>query len=144
MANVLANAAAWLHTQRQANMAADVTYTRLGGSSVALKATIGRTDAELLAESELVSSAGIRDFIFRTADFISAGEFIPPGRLDLIEESDGAKWQVVELSGEPVWRFSDEYRNAIRVHVSQLEYLAPVTPGGGVGSMVVGSTFTVA
>ena len=100
-------------------MANSVVYTRLGEAGVTIKATIGNTAAEKLAESELVTSAGVRDYLFRTIDFLVAGVFTPPARLDTVTEADGATWEVVEVAGEPVWRYSDEYRNAIRVHTAR-------------------------
>lgn len=118
MPNVLKRAAEWLHTRRHDHMTITVTYTRHGqqqGST--LKATVGRTGADQLIESNLVTSAGIRDYIFRTVDFLNqSGVLVPPKPLDTISEGAGAVWQVVEISGEPAWRYSDEYRTAIRVH----------------------------
>ena len=119
MANFLASAATWLHGQRHSNMSSSVTYTRFGGAPQTMAATIGRTDAERLGESELVTTAGVRDYIFRTIDFLVDGVFVPPDRMDSIAEADGATWEVVEVAGEPVWRYSDEYRNAIRVHTAR-------------------------
>ena len=101
-------------------MTVAVTYTRaIGGAELEINATIGRTDAVNLQESELVSSGGIRDYLFRAEDFIVSSAFVAPRRLDTVTEADGTVWEVVEVPGEPVWRYSDQYKNAIRVHVAK-------------------------
>lgn len=118
MPNLLANAMTWLHAERQAKLAESVSYQRIaGGAALSIQGTRGRTAGEKLIESEWSGSAGVMDWIFRAEDFIVSDEFTPPALRDTVTESDGTIWDVVEIPGEPVWRYSDTFRNAIRVHV---------------------------
>ena len=121
MPNLLANAATWLHGLRHASLAETITYQRIsGGTALSIQGTKGRTAGELLVESEWSGSAGVMDWILRTTDFgPDKGSFRPPALRDTITEADGTVWDVVEIPGEPVWRYSDTFRNAIRVHVVQ-------------------------
>lgn len=115
--DLLAAAAEWLHGQRAEYLTTTVGYRRQGSATVAsFEATIGQTDAKNLPASEFVTSAGIRDYLFRTADFVSGSDLEPPAKRDQIIEPDGTVYEVAELPGEPAWRFSDQHRNAIRVH----------------------------
>lgn len=115
--DLLAAAAEWLHGQRVEYLTTTVGYRRQGSATVLnLDATIGRTDAKLLRASEMTTSAGIRDYLFATSDFVSGSDLVPPAKRDQIIEPDGTTYEVAELPGEPAWRFSDEHRNAIRVH----------------------------
>jgi hypothetical protein len=120
--NILANAAAWLHRERHARAGVALRYNRIAVAGViALYGTRGRTDADQLQLGELVVGAVIDDWILRAEDFIIAGSFVPPVARDTITEIATNKvWEVLELPGEPVWRYSDQYRNAVRVHVKEL------------------------
>lgn len=107
----------WLHEQRHERLSVTVTYRRAGqASGVSLLATIGNTSAENLVETELVTSGGVRDFIFRSEDFVAVGVFDAPRPRDQIIEADGTTWEVAEIGSEPCWRWSDHYRYAVRVH----------------------------
>lgn len=114
--NQLSNGARWMHARRHEALSSSVLYTRASGNQKVIRATIGRTGADQLAESELITSGGIRDYLFRTCDFFINGVFVPPAPRDVIKECDLQIWDVAEIGGEPCWRYSDEYRNAIRVH----------------------------
>jgi hypothetical protein len=71
----------------------------------------------IFTEGDLISSGGIRDFIFTAADFNVASVFTPPVPRDTVEDADGLLWQVAEIGGEPAWRYSDAHKHSIRVHV---------------------------
>lgn len=120
--NILADAAAWLHRERHARAGVALHYQRIAGVSViAIFGTRGRTDADQLQLGELVVGSVIDDWILRAEDFIVAAAFMAPVARDTITEiATGKRWEVLELPGEPVWRYSDQYRNAIRVHVKEL------------------------
>lgn len=118
MADLLKQGTAWLNTTRRAKMASSVTYRRGGsGNGFSVAGTVGRTGADQVVESDLINSAGIRDWIFSAADFFVSQSFVAPAPLDTIEEADETLWQVTEIAGEPCWRWSDDHRQAIRVHV---------------------------
>jgi hypothetical protein len=118
LSDLLKSGAAWLNATRAAKLASNVTYRRGGsGTGFTLAGTVGRTEADQVAEGDLISSAGIRDFIFTTSDFDVSSVFTPPAARDTVEDEDGILWQVAEIGGEPCWRYSDAHKNAIRVHV---------------------------
>jgi len=118
MSDLLKSGAAWLNATRAAKLASNVTYRRSGvGAGVTLAATVGRTEADQVTEGDLISSGGIRDFIFTAADFNVASVFTPPVPRDTVEDADGLLWQVAEIGGEPAWRYSDAHKHSIRVHV---------------------------
>lgn len=116
--NLLAHGAAWLHTQRHSHLTDLVVY-RVGGngSGTEKQATRGRTGADQMIQDQLITSGGIDDFIFAAADFDL--DATPPAPRDTVTDADGFLWEVAEVGGEPCWRYSDQHRNAIRVHVVQ-------------------------
>jgi len=119
---MLADAASWLHNQRHDHLSSPVTYYRAAEntqgspSGTTLQATVGRTAADQLAVDQWISSAGVRDYLVRSQDFTTASVLVPPASRDWIRDADGTEWEVAEIGGEPCWRFSDEYKNALRVH----------------------------
>ena len=116
MADILANAASWLHGRRHATMSSDVVYQRAaGGSALPIKATRGREIGDQLVDNELTSNANQTDWICRKVDFVVSGQFVQPVRLDTVTVG-GQVWEVAEIAGEPCWRYSDEFENAIRIH----------------------------
>lgn len=121
MADLLKSGAAWLNATRAAKLASNVTYRRGGsGSGFTLAGTVGRTEADQVVDGELVSSGGIRDYIFSTSSFVTSSVFNPPEARDTVEDADGLMWQVAEIGGEPAWRYSDAHKNSIRVHVIKI------------------------
>lgn len=121
MADILKSGAAWLNATRAAKMASNVTYRRGGnGSGFAVAGTVGRTEADQVVDASVITSAGIRDFIFSTEAFLVSSTFVPPAIGDTIEEADGALWKVVEIGGEPCWRYSSPHKQSIRVHVVKI------------------------
>ena len=122
MSDILKSGAAWLNTIRAAKMATNVTYRRGGvGSGIVMPGTVGRTEADQVIDATMISSAGIRDFIFSTTLFLIDGTFAEPKLGDTITEDDGAVWRVVEIGGEPAWRYSSAFKDSIRVHVVKVD-----------------------
>lgn len=86
-----------------------VVYKR-GGTELNVSAVPGRT----VFRSSNEYGAWVRT---ETRDFI-----VPAGELDLEPETgdvivfDGEEYEVLAPAGEPVWRWSDPYRTAKRVH----------------------------
>ena len=99
-----------LRAIQMANIASDVVYRRLGGETAAIKAVVGRTVFRSMNEYGAWVRTETRDFI------------IPAGQLDLEPQTgdevvfDGGVYEVLAQYNEPVWRWSDPYRKAIRVH----------------------------
>lgn len=86
-----------------------VAYMR-GGEGGYVRATIGRTIFRTTNEYGSWVRTESQDFIFRK------------GELDLVPQVgdiiifDGSEYEVLAPHGESVWRWSDPYHSAIRVH----------------------------
>ena len=90
-------------------LVSDATYRR-GAEARSVKAVVGRTVFRSMTEYGAWVCTETRDFI------------IPAGQLDLEPQAgdevvfDGGVYEVLAPYNEPVWRWSDPYRKAIRVH----------------------------
>ena len=126
MVDLLAQGAAWLAGQRAANMATRVMYTRLSSppATVVIAATIGTTAYEIDDGYGAVERFVSRDFLITASDLVLRGVAIQPQPGDQIAETTAAGVCVYELMGpgkESCWRWSDPYRNSIRVHTKQVQ-----------------------
>jgi len=118
VADLLAQGVAWLEAQRKASLATSVTYVR-GTDSVELAATVGRSEFEQVDESGLIRKIETRDYLFAAADLVLGGSQATPQEGDQVLEADGPQtrvYEVMTVGTEPAWRYSDPYRNTIRVH----------------------------
>jgi len=118
MADLLANAATWLAQQRTKHLSQPVLYRR-NPDSVAVSATIGKTEFEIDDEFGVVQRIESRDFLMLTEDLILAGNASLPQRGDIIEETVWTETLLYEVTApgkEPCWRYSDLYRQTLRIH----------------------------
>lgn len=91
-----------------------ITYRR-GGSTVSLKAVVGRTNHETYGpEGELLSSRST-DWVFRTADLRLAGSPTLPQVGDEIV-ANGRTYLVRPVGGDRSYRFPDPFRTLLRVY----------------------------
>ncbi|MEQ8785127.1 MAG: hypothetical protein RIC55_02475 [Pirellulaceae bacterium] len=122
MDNLLAAGAAWLANQLQTHAASEVRYVR-GADEVLLCATIGKTEFEVDDGAGTIERFQSRDFLLRASDLVLAGSQTLPQAGDLIHETQGAQTFVYEVMspGEaPPWRYSDPFRNLLRVHTKHV------------------------
>lgn len=118
MANLFENAATWLAGQLKTHAAVDVVYVR-GNDSVLVKATIGKTDFEVDDGSGVILRVQSRDFLIQAADLQFGGGAVLPVAGDRIRETQGSQTFVYEVTApgaEPHYRFSDPFRNLLRIH----------------------------
>lgn len=118
MADLLANAATWLAQQRTKHLTQQVVYRR-ETNSVTVPATIGKTEFEVDDEFGVVQRIESRDFLILASDFVLDGNLTLPERGDVIEEQAGnqtLQYEVTAPGKEPCWRYSDLYRQTLRVH----------------------------
>ncbi len=116
--DLLEQGAAWLEDQRTRHMSRTVRYLR-GGDGVDLPATIGRTEFEQADEYGVIHRIQSRDFLVLAADLVLGGAPTLPQAGDCIRETVGDQtflYEVMAPGGEPPWRYSDPYRNALRIH----------------------------
>lgn len=126
MADLLQKGLAWLDDQRHAHMTQTVLYVRDGENAsytVELLATIGRTEFEQADEFGIVHKLQSRDFLIRAADLVLNSALTLPKAGDRIRETVGAQtfvYEVMAPGGEPPWRYSDPYRQTLRIHTKHI------------------------
>lgn len=121
MGDLLAKAAEWLTDQRHQHMARTVTYQR-GGDEIELSATIGQTTFEQVDDHGITRTQS-RDFLVRAADLVLGSAAVLPISGDRIVETDGAQtytYEVMAPGGEPPYRYSDSFRNTLRIHTKMV------------------------
>lgn len=122
MADLLKQTSAWLEGKRHDSLTVSVTYAR-GASSVELLATVGRTVFELRDDYGGVEKTEARDYLVRTEDLVIDGALALPERGDEVRETEGAQvfvYEVMAPGKEPHWRYSDPYRQTLRIHTKHI------------------------
>jgi hypothetical protein len=123
LGDLLEKGAQWLEAQRHKHMTRSVIYHR-GNASVELQATIGRTTFEQTDEHGLVQQIESRDYLVRTADLELEGERTLPKAGDQIKEVESERtfvYEVMSPGGEPPFRYSDPYRQTLRIHTKYVK-----------------------
>ena len=123
MVDLLEQSSAWLDGQRKKFLAKTVTYCQ-GQAEAEVMATVGRTTFEVESSTGVAERFESRDFIITAADLVLGGVVVVPERGDRIKETAGSQTLVYEVVGpgsEPCWRWSDPYRQAVRIHTKQVD-----------------------
>lgn len=101
-----------------------VTYTRDSqGQSVSLTAWVGRTvfrQQPLPGQPGAQVIFGERDYLVPVASLILGGVAVLPARGDRITEAGVGTFEVLAPGNEPAWRYSDQTRTVLRVHVRRV------------------------
>ena len=122
--DLMARALSWHAGQLQSHLGQPVVYKR-ATSAVALCATIGRTLLKLDdGDGGIRMEWTDRDYLIPTASLVLAGVPVLPERGDLILERKGGvlyTYEVLAPGDEPPWRWSDPYRNMLRIHVKLIK-----------------------
>jgi hypothetical protein len=98
---------------RTAHCSSRVEYRRTP-DAVTVNATFGKTNVELADESGLAVWSHVWDFLIMADDIgwePEAGDVIVV---------NGRKYEVMNLSGEGCWRWSDPYRTTYRIHTKDI------------------------
>lgn len=122
MADLLQEGSQWLESMRDAHMTRPVIYMR-GRDSTKMSATVGRTVFRLDKGYGVMERVEARDYLIRASDLHLRGQPILPVAGDrLLEEQDGCYYvyEVMAPGGEPCWRWSDPYRETLRIHTKQV------------------------
>lgn len=122
MADLLANATTWLAQQRTKHLSQQVVYWS-ETLSVTVPATIGKTEFEVDDEFGVVQRIESRDFLILASDLVLDGNVTLPERGDIIEEQAGTQtlqYEVTAPGKEPCWRYSDLYRQTLRIHTKAI------------------------
>jgi hypothetical protein len=123
VADLLAQASAWLEDQRKRHLTQSVVYQR-GTATMPVLATIGATIFRLEDGAGALLRVESRDYLITAADLVLAGVSIVPKRGDRILETPGSRTFIYEVSApgdEPEWRWSDPYRTTLRIHTQQVD-----------------------
>jgi len=120
--NLLAQGMAFLHAQRAAHMSTDVVYVR-GVDEITISAMLGQTEFEEIDSDGMVHRVTSRDFVVTAADLdLPDGDNVPR-RGDQIRETAGAEvrtFEVLPFGDNPLWRWSDAHRVAMRIHTKHV------------------------
>lgn len=110
---MLQDGAEWLDTQRKANLSVTVTYDH-DGTETSASATVGETEFDIEDERGVLRRVVSRDFIISVADLSSE-----PTSGDRITD-DGRLYEVVAPADNPVFRYSDPFYKAYRIHTQYI------------------------
>ena len=114
MADLLQGAMAWLETQRREHASIPIIYRR-GDASAEISATIGKTVFKVSDDYGRFQYIESRDYLIHAPDLVLDGQTILPEAGDEIEEN-GFIYEVMAPNHEPEWRYSDSYRQCLRIH----------------------------
>lgn len=118
MTDLLSKGSEWLESQRTEHMTRLVAYQR-GTASVELPATVGRTLFRIDKGYGVQEHYESRDYLVLAGDLILGGAPVLPKAGDRVRETDGGKvfvYEVMAPGNEPAWRYSDPYRQTLRIH----------------------------
>lgn len=110
---MLQNAISWLHKTLQTHVSVPVVYHPAGGTPIPLDAIPGRT----LFRAESLEGLTVRT---ETRDFLIAADKLPrePRRGDVIMYNLH-RCEVLAPHGEAVWRWTDPWHSAYRIHTKE-------------------------
>lgn len=117
MADLLERGSRWLEDQRTKFCTRDVTYIR-GAVSAVMRATVGRTEFKTDDGEAVRIEFTDRDFLILAADLVLAGNPALPERGDKVWESQDGTVYVFEVMD---WRYSDPYRQTLRVETKLVD-----------------------
>ena len=124
MGDLLQEATQWLGGMLKTHVSRPVTYLR-GLASAVVSATRGRSVFELTDDFNQTIRVETADFLIDTADLVLDDERTLPNSGDRIEESQEDQVFVFEVmapgGGEPPYRYSDPYRNKLRIHTKHVD-----------------------
>ena len=115
MSDLIRQGSQWLEQMRASHMSSPVTYRR-DEDSHGVNATFGRTEYEVEDEYGLRVGAQVTDFLIPADVF----PFDEPEAGDQIV-ADGVVYEVMNLAGQGHWRWSDPYRQTMRIHTKEVD-----------------------
>lgn len=112
----------WLNETHKENCSFEATYTR-GGVSITITVRLGRTVFASNRQGGARIEFGEMDFLIDVADLVISGSATRPAegdRLAIVIRGTAYTFEIMPISGEPAWRFSDEYRMCFRIHCKEV------------------------
>lgn len=120
MADMMADAASWLVGELADNLSQTVTYWRGGKSISSVKATKGSPVTEIDTQYGILRVIGTQ-WVIKADLLVYLGSTWEPRKNDVIEESNGARWLVLQDNGEQEARHSDPFGYSWRIHTKRVE-----------------------
>ena len=117
MGDMLKNGMTWLESQRTAHLAGPAEYRRAGQEALTVIATVGQTTYEVDDEYGLRVEAHVTDFLILADELWPVVDEPQTGDQIVVE---GRLYEVMELSGQGHWRWSDPYQTTLRIHTKEL------------------------
>lgn len=119
MGDMLQSGLSWLGSMLKQHASRQVEYRR-GAQSVLLSAVVGRTSLEISDDLGGVRTEYTdRDYLIVAADLVLGGVAVEPQRDDVIADGTTGVTQLYEVrmpGNAPPWRWSDPYRQVLRIH----------------------------
>lgn len=122
MANLLQTGSDWLEGMRDSYASQSITYSR-GSDTVTLNATFGKTDYEVDDEYGVRVKGETTDFLLLADELVLDGTKELPDRGDrisVVRNAVSIVYEVVPLSGQGCYRFSDSFGKTLRIHTKQI------------------------
>ena len=123
MADLLQQASSWLAGMRKSHLSHPVTYCR-DAAAVQVQASIGSTVFQTDDGNGALINWESRDFLIAAGDLLlDVAEALPMAG-DRIKEAIGSRTVVYEVMApgkEPCWRYSDPFRQTLRIHTKQVD-----------------------
>ena len=114
MPGALANASAWLASQRARHLARDVTYVTRTGQRVEVKATPTVARTEDSEAGEVMQEGDYVDWVIEASSIDTGAGPCEPQPNDRIFAS-GRCYRVVRDTGAPAWSWTDAQRVSLRI-----------------------------
>lgn len=119
---MLTEGAAMLAQTLKASASDDVVYSR-GADSITIAATPGEQTFANVDASGLLTEVRSRDFIITAADLVLVAVIGPspdtPRPGDTIDHA-GRRYEVLEMPGEPAFRYLNPDRLQMRIHTKEI------------------------
>lgn len=116
--DLLQRGSRWLEGMRSRYLTRQALYVR-GDQSVQVAATVGRTVFRVDKGYGVQERIEARDYLIGTTDLVIGGVPVLPKAGDQVRETEDRKvfvYEVLAPGNEPCWRYSDLYRETLRIH----------------------------
>lgn len=113
----------------QADHASEEVDLRRGDSVVSVSAVIGRSEFETTDTEGLTTATQSRDFILDAADYDFGDGAVTPKAGDQFFQGGidaGRCYEVMQLPGQPCWRWADDFHTRLRVHTKYIGLAADI------------------
>lgn len=123
--DLLQDGAAWLGKTLATSASSDGNRSfriRFGTTWVPIKATLGKSDFDVIDASGQLTRVVTRDYLVQADELVAGGTKFTPAVGMIIEETyKGETWlhEVVAPDGEHCYRPSDHHRTRIRIHTER-------------------------